>query len=180
MQDLKAATPSQAKQGSSKVFHYCKHAGTNDQPNCTVWHLGTERYLELTETTRRVSLAGTWTWGNAASKAWLGLRMITLAGWADLEQTCVKTLLKAWTETSYSCDCSYRRDCWPLKDWNTRGRMIHYITNWYYITNNTLICYWYCTTNNTEVSYWYYITNNRVVYYWYCITSNTLVCFDNI
>ena len=65
--DLKAPTTSPAKQDSSKEFQQCAHAATYDLLNCTVWHLRTARYLEWAETTRRVSLAGTRTRGNAAS-----------------------------------------------------------------------------------------------------------------
>ena len=36
LRDIKAATPSPANQGSSKEFHYCTHAVTNDLSNSTV------------------------------------------------------------------------------------------------------------------------------------------------
>ena len=45
IRDLKAATPSPVKQGSSEKFHNCTHAGINDLPNYTVRHQGTSRYL---------------------------------------------------------------------------------------------------------------------------------------
>ena len=59
IRDLKAASPSPVKNGSSKEFHNYTHARTNDLPNCTVRHLETSRHLELTEAASRVSIAGT-------------------------------------------------------------------------------------------------------------------------